>query len=67
MYWFWYLLFAAEPALLLLGMAGYFGKEAKEVADHLAQVVGAIFFAFVVLAAIGALIYLILKGVGLIQ
>ncbi len=66
MYWFWYVLFASQPAFLLLGMAGYFGKEVKKIADELAQRLSMTFLAFAVFAAIVGLVCLIFKGIGFV-
>jgi hypothetical protein len=66
MYWFWYFLFAVFPILILFAMMGLLGKEAEEAADDFARAMGIILLVIVALAAIGGLIYLILKGVGII-
>ncbi len=67
MYWFWYFLFATQPEFLLVGMTGCLGREAKQAADDAALMLGLVFLLVVALAAVGGLVYLILKGTGTIQ
>lgn len=59
MYWFWYFLFASQPALLLLGMTGFLGDEAKKAAEDLGEVLGVMVIVIIIIAAI----YFLIQGV----
>ncbi|MES2931124.1 MAG: hypothetical protein V4682_00310 [Patescibacteria group bacterium] len=62
MYWFWYFVFAANPAFLLLGITGILGEEAREAANDLAEILGIVFL--VILACVA--VYFLLKFMGLV-
>ena len=67
MYWFWYFMYTTMPALLLPGMLGGFGAEAKRAADDFVEVLGLAFLAIAALAIIGGAVYGVLKLSGLIN
>jgi hypothetical protein len=67
MYWFWYFLFAAQPALLLLGISGALGEEAQKAAYDLSQVMGAALAGIILLGTLAYLGYQVLSGFGLIN
>lgn len=56
---FWMLLYSANPALLLLGLFGFFGKEAQETASLMLFVEGLAGILFL----IGYLIYLLITAI----
>lgn len=55
---FWMFLYAGNPGLILLGMLGFFGKEAQEMAGFMLFVNGLA----VILFAIGYLIYMAIQA-----
>lgn len=67
MYWFWYFMYATMPALLLAGLFGVFGPEAKRAADDFAQAIGTAFVILLVVGALGGLVYLVLKLFGVVS
>ena len=50
------LLFASNPALLILGMNGALGKEAKEAAEDMATVLGIVAVILLVAVAIALIV-----------
>jgi hypothetical protein len=55
MFFIWLLLFNSQPAFLILGLLGIFGKEAEEAASFTAMIWGVM---LVVIAALAILYYL---------
>lgn len=52
MKFFWYLLFGAQPWILLLAMMGFFGKEAEEAANEMAAGLAVVLLVILVAVAL---------------
>ncbi|MBZ0188277.1 MAG: hypothetical protein K8F91_18650 [Candidatus Obscuribacterales bacterium] len=61
MYWFWFIVMASQPYLMLFGLMGVLGKDAERAANDLAVCIGIA----VVIIMIIALIYFALRLLGL--
>ena len=63
---FWFMMYAACPALLLPGMLGVFGEEAEDAANEYAKGMAIFVVIAIVVAIIVGGVYLLLKALGLV-
>ena len=53
MKFFWMILYASQPYLMLPGILGFFGKEGEQAAEEMATVMGVILIAILAIAGMG--------------